>query len=144
MKMFKIFIIIIIFIVCLIFISISSIKEHLTTDEKLKLRYCEGCLDENLKCHPGCVPVCSNINTTSCYAFYDENGNLRTPCSLYDYSDDVEESCKNCQNYCIYCVDKNNRGSCVSRSIFDCNLCPNSRICRENPFDIYINKNKYA
>ena len=40
-----------------------------------KLVNCEGCLDENARCHQGTVSQCKNIDTTLCYAFYDENGN---------------------------------------------------------------------
>ena len=105
-----------------------------------KLVNCEGCLDENLRCHTGTVPMCTNLNTNICYSFYDENGDIRSPCGIFDKSDNAEESCKNCQTNCQWCIDKYNRGSCISREIFDCDLCPNSRICKENPFNLYIKK----
>lgn len=102
---------------------------------------CQGCLDEELKCHPGTNPVCSNKSQTLCYAFYDENGNKRTPCGLYDTFDDVEESCNNCQTYCQYCIGPDGVGRCIGRDLFNCTNCPGSRLCRENTFDIYIPDN---
>jgi len=101
---------------------------------------CQGCIDENARCRQGTVAQCKNIETTLCYAFFDENGNSRTPCGAFDRSKNAEDSCKNCQTYCQWCIDKNGDGSCISREIFDCDLCPNSRICKENPFNIYIKK----
>jgi hypothetical protein len=106
-----------------------------------KLVNCEGCLDENARCRQGTVAQCKNIDTTLCYAFYDENGNQRTPCGIFDRGKNAEESCKGCQEYCQWCIDKNGDGTCIGREIFSCDLCPNSRICKENPFNIYIKKN---
>ena len=103
-----------------------------------KLVNCQGCLDENAICHQGTVAQCKNIDTNLCYAFYDENGNQRTPCGLFDRGKNAEESCKGCSEYCQYCIDKNGDGTCISREIFSCDLCPNSRLCTENPFDMYI------
>ena len=105
-----------------------------------KLVNCQGCIDENAECRQGTVPQCKNIPGNLCYAFYDENGNQRTPCGIFDRREDAEDSCTGCQQYCQWCIDKNGDGTCISREIFDCDLCPNSRICQENPFNIFIKK----
>jgi len=139
----EIFVIIIILIVLFFFYLLRPKKEEFKYNQD-KLIYCEGCVDENMKCHTNCVPMCSNSPGSICYAFYDANGNLKTPCSLYDYSDDVELSCANCQEYCILCEDGITKPRCVSRSLFNCTLCPKSRMCASNPFDLVINKSKYG
>jgi len=127
-----------------IFMAVEEyVQENLTSYNEVtpeKKVNCEGCLDENAVCRQGTVPQCKNVDTTLCYAFYDENGNQRTPCGAFDRSETAEDSCKNCQTYCQWCIDKNGDGTCIGREIFDCNLCPNSRICKENPFNIYIKK----
>lgn len=105
-----------------------------------KLVNCEGCLDEEARCHQGTVAQCKNVETNLCYAFYDENGNQRTPCGAFDRSKNSELSCTGCQQYCQWCIDKNGEGTCIGREIFNCDLCPNSRLCKENAFDIYIKK----
>lgn len=105
-----------------------------------KLVNCEGCLDEEAKCHQGTVAQCKNVETNLCYAFYDENGNQRTPCGAFDRSKNSELSCTGCQQYCQWCIDKNGEGTCIGREMFNCDLCPNSRLCKENAFDIYIKK----
>ena len=126
-------------LLAIIFLSLKKIekKENLSN---LKVVNCTGCLDETLKCHPGTNPVCSNTSNTLCYAFYDENGNVRTPCGLYDTFDDVKKSCENCQTYCEYCIGPDKKGRCIGRNLFNCKLCPYSRRCLENPFNIYIKK----
>lgn len=135
-------------IIFIIFITITFLFISYKLSENFNYNridpiYCNGCLDENLKCHTNCVPMCSNEKGTLCYAFYDANGNLKTPCSLYDLEDDVELSCSNCQNYCILCEDGKSKPRCISRSIFNCTLCPKSRSCISSPFDLVINKNKF-
>lgn len=117
----------------------SNIQENLNSYNEItneKLVNCQGCLDETGRCRQGTVPQCKNIETNLCYAFYDENGNQRAPCGAFDRSKNAEESCKNCQTYCQWCIDKNGDGSCISRDIFDCDLCPKSRLCTQNTFDL--------
>ena len=125
------------------FISIKNTNQLEYYDNKThdKVINCTGCLDEELKCHPGTNPVCSNQSQTLCYSFYDENSNLRTPCGLYDSFGNVEESCKNCSQYCEYCIGPDKKGRCIGRELFNCKLCPYSRICYENVFNICIPKN---
>ena len=121
----------------------KNIREDLTSFNEVtneKLVNCEGCIDEMARCRQGTVAQCKNVGTNLCYAFYDENGNQRTPCGVFDRSKDAELSCTGCQKYCQWCIDKNGDGTCIGREIFNCDLCPNSRICKENPFDIYIKK----
>ena len=134
---FLFFIIIITSLILFIFLFTSSnIKETLKNNQRVV--NCNGCLDEQLKCHPGTNPVCSNTSNTLCNAFYDENGNKRTPCGLFDTFDNVEESCKNCTQYCEYCIGPDKKGRCIGRNIFNCKFCPYSRKCQENVFNIYI------
>jgi len=139
--------IIILIIAILIFITILqklSKKEQFTdqVEIKNKIVYCPGCLDETGQCHPQVAPICTDLNNTVCYSFYDENGNLKSPCSLFDRNKkDYIKSCDMCDK-CIMCIDKDFNENCVSKSIFDCETCPNSRICRESPFNIYIYKKK--
>ena len=134
---------IIILSIILIIASKKSTHENLKNYLEIgneKLVNCQGCLDEYAVCRQGTVPQCKNFEGNLCYAFFDENGNRRAPCGLFDRSKNAEKSCTGCSNYCQYCIDKYNNGTCVDREIFDCNLCPNSRICKENPFDLYIKK----
>ena len=93
---------------------------------------CDGCLDEKSECHPGTVHACSNESKTMCYAFYDEKGLLRDPCGIHDKFGNVEESCKNCQKYCNYCIGVDGVGRCISRSLFNCDRCPGNKICKDN------------
>lgn len=136
--LFYLIIIISLLIITFLYIRNSNNTEHYNNKTRDKVVNCTGCLDELLKCHPGTNPVCSNQSQTLCYAFYDENGNKRTPCGLYDTFDNVKESCENCQTYCEYCIGPDKKGRCIGRNIFDCKLCPYSRKCQENVFNIYI------
>lgn len=134
------FIIIIISLIAITFLSILSSNhiEPYSNKTYNKVVNCTGCLDEELKCHPGTNPVCSNKSDTLCYAFYDENGNKRTPCGLFDSFKDIKESCENCSQYCEYCIGPDKKGRCIGRNLFNCQLCPYSRKCQENVFNIYI------
>jgi len=98
---------------------------------------CNGCLDEKLECHPGTVPVCSNVSKRMCYAFYDAKGILNNPCGIHDRYGNVEESCKNCQKFCNYCIGVDGVGRCVSRSLFNCDRCPGNKICKDNINAVY-------
>jgi len=121
-------------------ILLHNKKESFIDVSPDKLLNCSGCLDENLRCRPGTIPTCTNVETNLCYAFFDENGVNRTPCGLYDRSPKARESCDNCQTMCQWCIDKYGKGTCISRSAFDCKLCPKSRLCQQNVFNIYIPK----
>lgn len=141
--MIKIIILLIITIFFLYILSKNTIIESMKSYNDVTpemLVNCEGCIDENARCRQGTVAQCKNIGTNLCYAFYDENGNQRTPCGLFDRSKDSEDSCTGCSQYCQWCIDKYGEGTCIGREIFDCTLCPNSRICKENPFDLVIKK----
>jgi len=98
---------------------------------------CNGCLDEKLECHPGTVPVCSNVSKRMCYAFYDAKGILNNPCGIHDKYGNVEESCNNCQKFCNYCIGVDGVGRCVSRSLFNCDRCPGNKICKDNINAVY-------
>lgn len=140
---YKIFIILFIISCLLTIIFLTTkyqFKENFKNKTYTKVVDCKGCLDEELKCHPGTNPVCSNISQTLCYAFYDENGNKRTPCGLFDTFNDVEESCNNCQTYCQYCIGPDGKGRCIGRNLFNCKLCPGNRICNQNVFNLIIPK----
>lgn len=106
---------------------------------KMKESYynCNGCLDEKLECHPRTVPVCSNLSKRMCYAFYDAKGILNNPCGIHDRYGNVEESCKNCQKFCNYCIGVDGVGRCVSRSLFNCDRCPGNKICKDNINAVY-------
>ena len=84
---------IILFVLLLFIIILYSFRKNI----KEYYYNCDGCLDENLQCHPGTTPACSNESKTICYTFYDEKGLLRDPCGIHDNFGDVEKSCNNCQ-----------------------------------------------
>jgi hypothetical protein len=97
----------------------------------------EGCRDFDGRLYIGTVPACMNKEQSQCYSFYDSYGDLHAPCGI-GYA--TKENCDGCSQHCQYCIDKNRRGSCISREIFDCKLCPYSEICLENPFDLNMKK----
>jgi len=101
----------------------------------------EGCRDFEGKLHIGTVPACMNKEQSRCYSFYDGYGELHAPCGMNEISGyATKENCDGCSEHCQYCIDKNRKGTCISRQIFDCKLCPYSDICLENPFDLNMKK----
>lgn len=101
----------------------------------------EGCRDFEGKLHIGTVPACMNKEQSRCYSFYDGYGELHAPCGMNEISGyATKENCDGCSEHCQYCIDKNRRGTCISRQIFDCKLCPYSDICLEDPFDLNMIK----
>lgn len=101
----------------------------------------EGCRDFEGKLHIGTVPACMNKEQSRCYSFYDGYGELHAPCGMNEigrYA--TKENCDGCSQHCQYCIDKNRKGTCISRQIFDCKLCPYSDICLEDPFDLNMIK----
>ena len=125
----------IVFVVLFIFILVLFGFRHKKT---IKECYnCNGCLDEKLECHPGTVPVCSNVSKRMCYAFYDAKGILNNPCGIHDKYGNVEESCKNCQKFCNYCIGVDGVGRCIQRSLFNCDRCPGNKICKDNINAVY-------
>ena len=118
-------------------IALTYQKNILESYNNIKIADCKGCLDENLQCHPGTLASCSNESKTLCYAFYDEKGLLRNPCGIYDTFGNVEESCNNCQQYCNYCIGTDGIGRCIPRSLFNCDLCPGNKICKDNINAVY-------
>ena len=97
----------------------------------------EGCRDFKGRLYIGTTPACMNKEKSRCYSFYDENGELHAPCGM---AEGTKENCDGCSQHCQYCIGKNRKGSCISRQIFDCKLCPYSDICLENPFDLNMKK----
>ena len=105
--------------------------------DKQSSEFFEGCRDFDGRLYTGTVPACMNKERSCCYSFYDGYGNLHAPCGM---EGGTKENCDGCSEHCQYCIDKNRRGSCISRQIFDCELCPYSDICLENPFDLNMKK----
>jgi len=124
----------IIFVVFFIFILVLFTFRRVTKECYYN---CNGCLDEKLECHPGTVPVCSNVSKRMCYAFYDAKGILNNPCGIHDKYGNVEESCKNCQKFCNYCIGVDGIGRCIQRSLFNCDRCPGNKICKDNINAVY-------
>ena len=101
--------------------------------------FCNGCVDVYGKCHPGTVATrgCNAFDLSTCYVFYDENGNVHTPCGLLDKTSDQEKSCSTCSQ-CIFCkksdTDKS-KNKCIPKIIFQiggkiiCDECPLNDIC---------------
>ncbi len=108
-----------------------------------KTRECfEGCRDFNGRFYIGTTPACMNKERSRCYSFYDGYGQLHAPCGMNEISGyATKENCDECSEHCQYCIDMNRRGTCISRQIFDCKLCPYSEICLENPFDLNMKNN---
>jgi len=101
----------------------------------------EGCRDFNGRLYIGTTPACMNKQKSRCYSFYDGYGELHAPCGMNEIGNyATKENCDGCSQHCQYCIDKNRKGTCISRQIFDCKLCPYSDICLENPFDFNMNK----
>jgi hypothetical protein len=101
----------------------------------------EGCHDFNGRLYIGTTPACMNKEQSRCYSFYDGYGELHAPCGMNEISGrETKENCDGCSRNCQYCIDANRRGSCISRQIFNCKLCPYSEICLENPFDLNMKK----
>jgi len=101
----------------------------------------DGCLDFEGKLHIGTVPACMNKERSRCYSFYDGYGDLHAPCGMNEIGGyATKENCDGCSQHCQYCIDRNRMGTCISREIFDCKLCPYSDICLENPFDLNMKK----
>jgi len=124
----------IIFVVFFIFILVLFTFRRVTKECYYN---CNGCLDEKLECHPRTVPVCSNVSKSMCYAFYDAKGILNNPCGIHDKYGNVEESCKNCQKFCNYCIGVDGIGRCIQRSLFNCDRCPGNKICKDNINAVY-------
>ena len=124
----------IIFVVFFIFILVLFTFRRVTKECYYN---CNGCLDEKLECHPGTVPVCSDVSKRMCYAFYDAKGILNNPCGIHDKYGNVEESCKNCQKFCNYCIGVDGIGRCIQRSLFNCDRCPGNKICKDNINAVY-------
>jgi hypothetical protein len=103
--------------------------------------YFEGCRDFDGRLYIGTTPVCMNKEQRRCYSFYDSYGDLHAPCGMNEIGGyATKENCDGCSQHCQYCIDKNRRGTCISRQIFDCKLCPYSDMCLENPFDLNMKK----
>jgi len=101
----------------------------------------EGCRDFNGRLYIGTASACMNKEQSRCYSFYDGYGELHAPCGMNEISGrETKENCDGCSRHCQYCIDANRRGSCISRQIFNCKLCPYSEICLENPFDLNMKK----
>lgn len=101
----------------------------------------EGCRDFKGRLYIGTAPACMNKQKSRCYSFYDGYGELHAPCGMNEIGKyATKENCDGCSEHCQYCIDRNRKGSCISRQIFDCKLCPYSEICLENPFDLNMEK----
>ena len=101
------------------------------------LNFCDGCIDIYNKCHPGTIPTigCGSSDLNTCYSFYDENGNLHSPCGLLDKTSNQEKSCNTCKN-CLYCKKFNKKDNkCFPKIIFQiggkdlCRECPLNDVC---------------
>ena len=109
--------------------------------DKNSLEFFEGCRDFKGRMYTGTTPVCMNKERSRCYSFYDGYGELHAPCGMNEINKQgTKENCDGCSQHCQYCIDKDRRGTCISRQIFDCKLCPYSDICLENPFDLNMEK----
>ena len=104
-------------------------------DVLLKVNECQnGCLDKNGLCYFGANSVCRFNNV--CYAFYDQNGKLKTPCDTFDrYNKNLFQDCNNCR-YCRLCIDGNKKQSCISQKDFSCYKCPYSDGCAADIFSL--------
>ena len=117
-----------IFLIVLFFPFKEKFSTKNDLDVLLRLNECnKGCLDEKGRCHFGVSSLC-RFNGV-CYAFFDEQAKLKTPCDYYDRnSKTLEKDCKNCR-YCQYCIDGLKNRSCISRKKFNCQRCPYSDGC---------------
>lgn len=127
------------YIIIILFLLILF-ASYFTKPQVLKiegLNFCNGCIDIYNKCHPGTVPTrgCSANDLSTCYSFYDENGNLHSPCGLLDKTSDQEKSCNTCKN-CLYCKKINKKeNKCLPKIIFQiggkeiCDECPLNDQC---------------
>lgn len=126
---------ILIIIILIIFLAV------IIPSQNNKLEFFEGCRDFDGRLYTGTTPACMNKEKSRCYSFYDGYGYLHAPCGMNEIGGyATKENCDGCSEHCQYCIDKNRKGSCISREIFDCKLCPYSDICLENPFDLNMNK----
>ena len=119
----------------------SSNKKFSDLDVLLKVNECQnGCLDKKGICHFGTNPICRFNNV--CYAFYDENGDLKTPCDTFDrYNKNIFQDCNNCR-YCRLCIDGNKKQSCISQKDFTCYKCPFSDGCKYDSISLEKNPDK--
>lgn len=128
-----------IFIIIILIIFLAVILPSSRTN---KTSECfEGCRDFKGRLYIGTAPACMNKQKSRCYSFYDGYGELHAPCGMNEIGKyATKENCDGCSEHCQYCIDRNRKGSCISRQIFDCKLCPYSEICLENPFDLNMEK----
>lgn len=129
------------FIFIALIVFLFPIKEHLSDiDVLLKANECKkGCLSEDGQCHFGTDSMCYFNNV--CYAFFDENGKLRSPCDKFDRRNkNIFQDCNNCR-YCRLCIDKNKKTSCISQREFTCDKCPYSDLCADDYYKGKIKSN---
>ncbi len=113
-----------IFIIIIIFILFTMIPL------KTNIELFEGCRNFKGRIYDGTVPVCMNKEQSTCYSFYDNKGDLHSPCGMNEINkQETKENCENCSKHCQYCINKYKKGNCISRQIFNCKLCPYSELC---------------